>query len=339
MKIRKNSTIFIIAEAGVNHNGDITIAKKLVDKAKEAGADAIKFQTFQTEDLVLEKAKKAEYQKINTKSEENQKDMLKKLELSKEEFRELFEYCKEKDIIFLSTPFDMGSIEFLESLGVLLFKIPSGEIDNLPYLRRISQCKKPIILSTGMSNYEEIENALNIMKKEIRKEDIVILQCTTDYPANPEDINLKVMEEMKKRFSIEVGLSDHSEGIEISLAAAALGARVIEKHFTLSKDMEGPDHKASLTANEFKSLVIGIRKIEMALGNGIKTSTKMEEKNKQLVRKSIVAKCRIKKGELFTENNITTKRPGDGISPMEWDDIIGSVASKFYEKDQQIERR
>ena len=339
MDIRKNSTIYIIAEAGVNHNGDITIAKKLVDEAKKAGADAIKFQTFQTEDLVSEKAKKAEYQKINTKSEENQKDMLKKLELSKEEFRELFEYCKEKDIIFLSTPFDVGSIEFLESLGVLLFKIPSGEIDNLPYLRRMSQCKKPIILSTGMSNYEEIENALNILKKEIRKEDIVILQCTTDYPAKPEDINLRVMEEMKKRFSMEVGLSDHSEGIEISLAAAALGARVIEKHFTLSKDMEGPDHKASLTPTEFKSLVIGIRKIEMALGNGIKTSTKMEEKNKQLVRKSIVAKCRIKKGELFTENNITTKRPGDGISPMEWDDIIGSVASKSYEKDQQIERR
>lgn len=339
MDIRKNSTIYIIAEAGVNHNGDITIAKKLVDEAKKAGADAIKFQTFQTEDLVSEKAKKAEYQKINTKSEENQKDMLKKLELSKEEFRELFEYCKEKDIIFLSTPFDVGSIEFLESLGVLLFKIPSGEIDNLPYLRRMSQCKKPIILSTGMSNYEEIENALNILKKEIRKEDIVILQCTTDYPAKPEDINLRVMEEMKKRFSMEVGLSDHSEGIEISLAAVALGARVIEKHFTLSKDMEGPDHKASLTPTEFKSLVIGIRKIEMALGNGIKTSTKMEEKNKQLVRKSIVAKCRIKKGELFTENNITTKRPGDGISPMEWDDIIGSVASKSYEKDQQIERR
>lgn len=338
MKIRNNSKVFIIAEAGVNHNGDINIAKKLIDKAKEAGVDAVKFQTFQTENLVSEDTKKAEYQERNTKNKENQKEMLKRLELSKEEFRELFNYCKEKKIIFLSTPFDMESIDFLDELGVPLFKIPSGEIDNLPYLRKISKCKKPIILSTGMSTYEEIKRAMVLLESEVDREDIVILQCTTDYPVSPKNINLRVMKEIEKRYSVFTGLSDHSEGIEISLAAVALGAKIIEKHFTLDKNMEGPDHKASLTPSELKNLVVGIRKIEQALGDEEKKITSIEEKNKILVRKSIVAKCRIKKGEIFSENNITTKRPGDGLSPMEWDSIIGRISSKDYDKDEKIER-
>lgn len=326
---------FIIAEAGVNHNGNLAIAKKMIDEASKTGVDAIKFQTFKTENLVCKGAKKAEYQKNNTDNKENQFEMLKRLEFSYEDFKELKEYCKLKDIMFLSSPFDLESIEMLKKLDIEIFKVPSGEIENVPYLREIAKCNKKIILSSGMCNLSDIEFAIDILEREGAK-DISILHCNTEYPTPMEDVNLKAMETIKKAFSYEVGYSDHTEGIEIPIAAVALGAKIIEKHFTLDKSMEGPDHAASLTPKELKDMVCAIRNVEKALGNGRKIPSKSESKNKDIARKSIVSKRPIKKGEIFSLENITTKRPGTGISPKRFDEIIGKEAFKDFNEDEMI---
>jgi N,N'-diacetyllegionaminate synthase len=329
---------FIIAEAGVNHNGSIEIAKKLIDIAKEAGADAIKFQTFKAEKLVSRVAPKAEYQKGTTDKEESQLNMLKKLELDAVAHRELIKYCKKKRIIFLSTPFDFESIDLLNTLDIKIFKIPSGEITNLPYLKKIGSLKKKIIMSTGIADLGEIEDALEILiKAGTKKEDITVLHCNTEYPTPFEDVNLFAMLTIKEAFKVNVGYSDHTSGIEVPIAAVALSASVIEKHFTLDKNMEGPDHKASLEPDELKTMVQAIRNIEKALGNGIKSPSQSELKNKPIARKSIVAVRSIMKGEMFSEKNITTKRPGTGISPVQWDKILGKRAKRNFKEDELIE--
>ncbi len=331
------SKVFLIAEAGVNHNGDINLAKKLIDKAVEAGVDAVKFQTFKAENLVSKNAKKAKYQIENTKSSESQYEMIKKLELSFNEFKELKKYCDDKGIIFLSTPFDDESIEFLNNLGLEIFKIPSGEITNLPYLRKIGSLKKKVILSTGMADLGEIEDALDVLiSSGTKKEHITVVHANTEYPTPMEDVNLKAMQTIGCAFDIDVGYSDHTLGIEVPIAAVAMDAKVIEKHFTLDKNLPGPDHRASLEPNELKAMVKAIRNIEKALGNGIKKPSKSESKNIEIARKSIVAKRDIKKGEKFSEENLTVKRPGNGISPMRWDEIIGKTASKDYKEDELI---
>ena len=327
---------YIIAEAGVNHNGDIQLALKLVDEAKKAGANCVKFQTFKAEKVVSKFANMAEYQVISTKKSETQLEMLKKLELTYDEFVEIRKYCDKVQIDFMSTAFDLDTIDFLNSLEMKKWKIPSGEITNLPYLERIAQLKKPIILSTGMSTLTEIENAIAILKKN-GAIDITVLHCTTEYPAPFEDVNLKAMNTIKKKFNIGVGYSDHTMGIEVPIAAVALGASVIEKHFTLNRDSEGPDHKASLEPNELFQMVSSIRNIEKALGDGVKRLASSELKNKSVARKSIVANVNIKKGELFTKDNLTTKRPGNGISPMHWYDVIGKKASRNFDEDELIE--
>ena len=328
---------FVIAEAGVNHNGDIKLAKKLIDVAKNAGVDAVKFQTFKAENIVKRDAKKAQYQIQNTKNSESQYDMIKRLELSFNDFIELKDYCNKKDIIFLSTPFDDESIEFLNDLGLEIFKIPSGEITNLPYLRKIGRLKRKIILSTGMATLGEIEDALEVLTNSgTKKDNITILHANTEYPTPFEDVNLKAMQTISCAFDINVGYSDHTLGIEVPIAAVAMGARVIEKHFTLNRELPGPDHKASLEPQELKMMVESIRNIEKALGNGIKEPSKSELKNREIVRKSIVAKRDIKKGEVFSEDNLTTKRPGSGINPMRWDEIIGTKAQKSYKMDDLI---
>lgn len=323
---------FIIAEAGVNHNGSLELAKKLIDAAVLAGADAVKFQTFKTEDQVSKIAPKAQYQKENTDSEESQFDMIKKLELSYDDFRELQNYCSNKNIVFLSTPFELESVEFLAALNLPYFKIPSGEITNLPYLRKIASYGRKIILSTGMADLKEIEDALAVLKGC----EVSLLHCTTEYPCPYEDVNLKAMQTLKDHFGLKVGYSDHTSGIEVAIAAVAMGAKIIEKHFTLDKKMQGPDHKASLEPQELKQMVNAIRNVEKAMGTGEKTPSKSEIKNITIARKSIVAKTKIQKGETFTEKNITTKRPATGISPMKWDEIIGQVAQKCYEEDDLI---
>lgn len=329
--------VFIIAEAGVNHNGSLEMAKKMVEVAKEAGADAIKFQTFKAENLVTKNAMKAEYQKQTTNKNESQYEMIKQLELSFNDFKELKKYCDKKEIMFLSTPFDFESIDFLNNLGLEIFKIPSGEITNLPYLRKIGKLKKKIILSTGMADLGEIEDALDVLiNVGTKRENITILHCNTEYPTSYEDVNLLAMNTIKEAFKVNVGYSDHTLGVEVSIAAVALGAKVIEKHFTLDKNMSGPDHKASLEPDELKTMIKAIRNVEMALGNGIKKPSKSELKNKEIARKSIVAKRDIKKGEIFTEENIAVKRPGNGISPMRWDEIIGKTAMKDYKEDEFI---
>ncbi|MDT0554147.1 N-acetylneuraminate synthase [Urechidicola vernalis] len=330
--------VLIIAEAGVNHNGDINLAKKLIDAASEAGVDYVKFQTFNSKKLVSKNAQKATYQKENTNNKtESQLEMLQKLELSKEAHFELIKYCKSKKVKFLSTGFDLESIEFLNDLNIDLFKIPSGEITNLPYLRKIGGLGKPVIISTGMADMSEIEDAINVViEAGTNKKDISILHCNTEYPTPMEDVNLKAMLSIKKEFNVNVGYSDHTLGIEIPIAAAAMGAKVIEKHFTLDNNMEGPDHKASLEPRDLESMVHGIRNIEEALGNGIKEPSKSEIKNKIVVRKSIVASTRINKGEILTESNIAVKRPGNGISPMLWDSIIGTKATMEYKEDELI---
>lgn len=328
--------VFVIAEAGVNHNGDIKTAKRLIDVACEAGADAVKFQTFKAENLVCKTAKKAEYQLETTDRLETQYDMLKKLELTEQMHKELIEYCGQKNIMFLSTPFDIESIKFLSALGMQIFKIPSGEITNLPYLREMAKQKKKVILSTGMSNMEEVNAAVNVLKNN-GTDDIVLLHCNTQYPAPVSDVNLLAMVKMREEIGLVVGYSDHTQGIEIPIAAVALGAAVIEKHFTLDKNMAGPDHKASLEPYELKQMVEGIRKIELALGDGIKQMSESEKSNINIVRKSIVAAVGIKKGEKFTEFNLTTKRPGNGITPMRWDEIIGRTADRDYEADEMIQ--
>lgn len=328
--------VFIIAEAGVNHNGNLNLAKRLVDVAVDSGADAVKFQTFISENCISNKADKADYQKENTGKNESQLDMIKKLELKFEEFVELKKYCEEKEILFLSTPFDLESIHFLNNLNIKLFKIPSGEITNLPYLEEVSKTGKDIIISTGMSNMDEIRKAVNVLKGNGCGK-ITLLHCNTQYPTPIEDVNLKAMLRLKEEFETDIGYSDHTLGIEVPIAAVGMGAVVIEKHFTLDKNMEGPDHKASLEPNELKAMVIAIRNIEKAIGNGVKEPSKSEIKNISIARKSIVAKTNIKKGEVFTEDNITCKRPGDGISPMKWYEVLGGIAKKDFIEDELIE--
>lgn len=327
--------VLIIAEAGVNHNGSLEIAKKLVDVAKESGADIVKFQTANLKSLVSKSAPMADYQKQNTGKEESQIEMLKKLLLSYDDFKELADYCKKKAIQFLSTPFDIESIHFLNNM-VEIWKIPSGEITNLPYLLEIAKTDKKIVLSTGMSNIEEISNAIEILQR-CGKRDIVLLHCTTQYPTPYEEVNLKAMLTLKEKFDLPVGYSDHTEGIEVPAAATAMGAVVIEKHFTLDREMEGPDHKASLEPDELKKMVKEIRNIERAMGNGLKQPATSEIANKVVARKSIVASRRIKEGEIFTEDNLTTKRPGNGISPMKWFEVLGQAAIRNFEEDELIE--
>ena len=326
--------VFIIAEAGVNHNGSIELARKLIDVAAASGADAVKFQTFLAENLVLKNAQKAEYQKQTTNQSESQFNMLKKLELDFNAHKELINYCKKKGIIFLSSPFDHESIELLNGLGLQVFKIPSGEITNLNYLRRIGLLRKEVILSTGMSTLKEIEDALIILTGAgTSKENITILHANTMYPTPMEDVNLRAMQTIQDKFGVAVGYSDHTLGIEVDIAAVAMGATVIEKHFTLDKTMDGPDHKSSISPEELKVMVRSIRNIEKALGSSIKKPSKSEEPNITMVRKSIVASKPIKKGELFNETNITVKRPGTGLSPMKWDSILGKVAERDYQID------
>lgn len=328
--------VFIIAEAGVNHNGSIELAKKLIDKAAEAGADAVKFQSFKAESLVTKTAKKAKYQETATGTAENQFQMIKKLELDYEKHGELMNYCQEKGIMFLSSPFDLESIDLLHKLELEIFKIPSGEITNLPYLRKIGKLKKKVILSTGMSTLGDIEQAFEILR-ENGTDDITVLHCNTEYPTPMKDVNLNAMNTIRDAFKVEVGYSDHTLGIEIPIAAVALGATVIEKHFTLDKTMEGPDHRASLEPDELRAMVKAIRNIEIALGDGLKKLTESESKNKDIARKSIVASQNIKKGEIFTEENLTVKRPGDGISPMNWDQVLGKIAKQDFKEDEKIE--
>jgi len=333
-----NNKVLIIAEAGVNHNGSIEIGKKLIDVAAEAGADFVKFQTFKAEKLVSKDAKKAEYQTININNEDySQYNMLKKLELSESMHEELIAHAAHKGIQFLSTGFDEDSIDYLDKLGLPFFKIPSGEITNKPYLKHIARKGKPVIMSTGMADLNEIKEALDVLTTGgLHLNQITILHCTTEYPAPIHEVNLLAMKTIANEFNIKVGYSDHTEGIEIPMAAVALGATVIEKHFTLNKNMEGPDHKASLEPNELKNMVIGIRNIELAMGNGIKSPSPSEIKNKVAARKSIVASQTIKSGEVFSSENLAVKRPGNGLSPMLWDQVLGVVSKKDYKPDDQI---
>ena len=331
--------VLIIAEAGVNHNGSLDLAKQLIDKAVEAGVDIIKFQTFRSEKLVSKVAKQAEYQQRNIgKKDEGQLDMLKKLELSQTDHEELISYCNVKGIRFFSTAFDMDSIEYLHSLNMGLWKIPSGEITNYPYLCKIAQYQEPVILSTGMCELADIEAALNVLLQfGVSKEQIAILHCNTEYPTPFADVNLKAMLEIGEKFGVQIGYSDHTKGIEVPIAAVALGATVIEKHFTLDKNMEGPDHKASLEPDELKAMVCAIRNIEQALGSGHKKISESERKNIEIARKSIVAACPIKVGELLTEENLTVKRPGNGINPMRWNEVVGTRAVQNYNEEDPIE--
>lgn len=328
--------IFIIAEAGVNHNGSLELARKLVDKAKEAGADCIKFQTFIPERLVTRIAPKAQYQSRNLNNDSSQLEMLKKLSLPFEAFERLKDYCTKKGIMFLSTPFDSESIDFLNSLEMQIWKIPSGELTNMPYLEKLAKTKKPVILSTGMSTLDEIYAAIHTLEQNGSK-DISLLHCTTEYPAPFHEVNLRAMQTMMHEFLFPVGYSDHTSGITIPIAAAAMGAKIIEKHFTLDRTMEGPDHRASLEPGELKTMVEAIRQVEAAMGDGVKKPSESELKNMDIARKSIVAKRKIYVGEVFTEENITTKRPGNGISPMKWHNVLGQVAVKTFEEDDFIE--
>lgn len=328
--------IYIIAEAGVNHNGSLPLAKQMVLEAKKAGADAVKFQTFAAENLVTKYAEKAEYQKETTDIEESQYQMLKKLELSYEAHCELKVLCDSEGIDFLSTPFDLGSIELLERIGIPCYKIPSGEITNYPYLVCVAKTHKPVILSTGMSRMEEVDEAVQVLK-EYGAGGITLLHCNTQYPTPIQDVNLRAMQTLKKQFRLPVGYSDHTLGIEVPVAAAAMGAQVIEKHFTLDRSMDGPDHKASLEPEELLAMICAIRNVERAMGNGVKRPSGSETDNLVIVRKSIVAAKKIRKGEIFTDENLTTKRPGDGISPMRWPEVIGTKAVRDFEIDERIE--
>ncbi len=329
-------SIFIIAEAGVNHNGDIRLAKRLIEEAALAGADCVKFQTFRAEKLIAGAAPKAEYQKKTTGSEGSQLDMIRRLELSFDDFRELKAYCKEKGIVFLSTPFDLTSIAFLDELGVPFWKVPSGEVTNYPYLRAIGKTGRPIVMSTGMCTLDEVRQAMAVLRR-FGTEEITVLHCNTEYPTPFEDVNLRCMETMRRELGVKIGYSDHTQGIDVPIAAAALGAVVIEKHFTLDRTMEGPDHKASLEPKELREMVRAVRNIEKAMGRGEKTPSPSEIKNISVARKSIVAAGAIKKGETFTEGNLTVKRPGSGISPMRWEEILGQTAKRDFSADELIE--
>lgn len=332
-----NNKVLIIAEAGVNHNGDIEIAKKLIDLAVDCGVDIVKFQTFKSENLVTRSAIKAEYQSKNTQNNESQLAMLKKLELAESDFIELQEYCMVKNIKFFSTGFDLESLAFLKSLNMGLWKVPSGEITNLPYLEFIGKCNEPVILSTGMCTLKEVEEAIDvIVKAGTDKSKINVLHCNTDYPTCFEDVHLNAMALMRTQLGTNIGYSDHTPGIEVSIAAVALGANIIEKHFTLDKELPGPDHKASLDPEELKKLVVQIRNIEKSLGRIDKLPSDREAKNIAIARKSIVAKKSIKAGEFLSIENLTTKRPGTGISPMKWYEVLGTVALKDYQEDELI---
>ncbi|ABM29605.1 N-acetylneuraminate synthase [Nitratidesulfovibrio vulgaris] len=329
----------IVAEAGVNHNGDINLAHKLIDVAAEAGADIVKFQTFHAESVISACAPKAAYQQKNTGTEESQLDMVRKLELPAEDFHALNKHCDERGIVFWSTAFDLASVEFLHNLGLKLWKIPSGEITNLPYLRKIGQYQAEIVLSTGMATLGDIETALNILEHAgtLRK-NVTVLHCTTEYPAPLESVNLRAMQTIRNAFPgiHGVGYSDHTEGIEIALAAVAMGARLIEKHFTLDKQMEGPDHKASLDPRELRTLVTGVRHVLAALGNGIKHPTNIEMQNRIVARKSLVCSAPICKGDILGKHNMTVKRPGSGISALRWDEYCGRKAERNYDVDELI---
>ncbi|TXT30682.1 MAG: N-acetylneuraminate synthase [Chitinophagaceae bacterium] len=333
------SKVIIIAEAGVNHNGDIELAKKLIDVAVDAGVDYVKFQTFKSEGLVSKFAKKAAYQIENTQDAvESQFQMLKKLELSRSQHFELVQYCNSKNISFFSTAFDLDSLSFLKELGLKIVKIPSGEITNLPYLRKASSLFKEVIISTGMSSMLEIKEALDVfLQAGILKNNITILHCNTEYPTPMSDVNLNAMLAIQTMFGVKVGYSDHTMGIEVPIAAVALGGKLIEKHFTLDRSLPGPDQLASLEPDELKDMVKLIRNIEKAIGgSGIKEPSESEIKNISIARKSIVAKSSIQKGEKFTEFNITTKRPGTGISPMRWDEVVDKIAFKDFDEDELI---
>lgn len=328
--------VLIIAEAGVNHNGSIELAKRLADEAKLAGADIVKFQTAKPENLVSKSARMAEYQKENTGKDESQYAMLKRLMLPFEAYDEIFDYCNKIGIMPLSTPFDIESIDYLNKKDMPFWKIPSGEITNLPYLIAIARTGKRVVMSTGMANLDEVKAAVNVLKK-YGSEDITVLQCNTQYPTPYSDVNLRAMVTMRDELGLPVGYSDHTKGIEIPVAAVAMGATIIEKHFTLDRNMEGPDHKASLEPDELKLMVESIRNVEAALGDGIKETSDSERGNIAIVRKSIVAKCDIKRGDIFTEENITTKRPGTGISPMKWFEVLGKKAIRDFNEDELIE--
>lgn len=329
-------SVYIIAEAGVNHNGSLELAKKLVDCAKDAGADCIKFQTFIAENIASKNAHKAEYQKEQTNANESQLDMLRKLELSFGDFIEINKYCNEKEIEFLSTAFDFDSIDFLNKLEMSKWKIPSGDITNLPYLIKIAKLNKSVILSTGMSTLDEIRSALDVLKINGAKE-ITILHCTTEYPTPFEDVNLLAMKTIYEEFKVPFGYSDHTSGIEIPIAAITMGATVIEKHFTLDRNMEGPDHKASLEPEELKRMIKAIRNVEKALGTGEKKPMFSEIKNMAIARKSIIAKRAIKKGEILNEENLIIKRPGNGVNPMKWFEVLGTPAIRDFEEDELID--
>ena len=334
-----NRTI-IIAEAGVNHNGSLDLAKQLVKKAFEAGVDYVKFQTFKSEKVVSKNAKKADYQIENTgKKEESQLEMVKKLELSYDDHQVLIDYCHELGIKFFSTAFDFDSIEYLHSLGLGLWKVPSGEVTNYPFLKRIAAYNEKTILSTGMCDMDDVRAAVNALYKNgLSKANLILLHCNTEYPTPFEDVNLKAMDALREEFGVEVGYSDHTKGIEVPIAAVALGATVIEKHFTLDRTLPGPDHKASLEPDELKAMVSAIRNIEKAVGgDGTKHVSESERKNIAIARKSIVAACDIKAGEVFTEDNLTVKRPGSGISPMRWEEVLGMKAKRDFAEDELIE--
>jgi len=329
----------IIAEAGVNHNGDMAMAKELIAAAVQAGADLVKFQTFIATNIISRYAPKAEYQKGTTDPQESQQEMLRKLELTRSNHIELINECKKQEIGFFSSAFDKESIDLLDELsGSDIIKVPSGELTNLPYLRNLSQNRKHVLLSSGMANLGEIEAAINVVEQSGTPRDrITVLHCTTEYPTSMEDVNLLAMVNIGKALGVNVGYSDHTPGIEVPIAAVTLGAKVIEKHFTLDRTLPGPDHRASLEPDELKAMVQGIRNIEKALGDGIKRPSPNEMQNKSIARKSIVAACSIKSGEVFSEKNLTAKRPGSGISPMRWDDIIGRKASRNFNEDELIE--
>ena len=329
------SRTLVIAEAGVNHNGSLETAKKLIDAAKECGADIVKFQTARLDLLVSKYAAMADYQKKNIGHEESQKDMLSKLLLSYDDFVELADYCKKVEIRFLSTPFDIESIHFLDSMQDI-WKVPSGEITNYPYLVEIGKTGKPVIMSTGMCYMNEVHDAVDVLRNNGVK-DITLLHCTTQYPTPINEVNLNVMTTLSKEFDCPVGYSDHTQGIEVGLAAVAMGATVIEKHFTLDRNMPGPDHKASLEPDELKSMIDGIRKVEEARGSFEKIPSKSEIENRDIARKSIVAAIDVKAGDILSEKNITTKRPGNGISPMKWNEILGTKAIRNFKEDELIE--
>jgi len=330
---------FVIAEAGVNHNGSLAIAFQLIDVAAAAGADAVKFQTFKAEKIIAVNAPKADYQKKMAGSDDSQLDMVRKLELDERAHVQLCQYCQHRGIQFLSTPFDLDSIDLLNRLKLEMFKIPSGEITNLPYLRKLGKLKKRLILSTGMASLGEIEAALDVLTGAgTSLGNITVLHCNTEYPTPFEDVNLRAMLTIRNAFpGISVGYSDHTLGTEVAIATVAMGATVIEKHFTLDRNLPGPDHHASLMPHELTAMIESIRNVEKALGSGIKKPSPSELKNMQVARKSIVAATSIRENESFTETNITVKRPGTGISPMRWDEIIGRKATKNYCKDDEIE--